>query len=98
MLGAMLNLFKFRTIKFLQEMHENSNRRFDDLRAQIAILAQDQVGVRAEMRALRSDVRAIQAELQRVSLSFRDLAIIPDHLDKRLDAIEREIGLDNPKH
>lgn len=86
------------TIRLLQELRDIASQQFADLRAQVAVLAQGQVGIRSEMQGIRGELREVQADLKRVSLHLPEVAIILDHHSTRLDGIERHVGLDKPKH
>jgi len=87
----MTEQFENHTIRLLQEMREASAQQSAEIRAQIAVLAQGQVGMRTEMQAVRADVN-------RINLHLHEVAIILDHHSTRLDAIERQLGLDKLKH
>ena len=94
----MTEKFENHTIRLLQELRESSAQQAGEIRAQIAVLAQGQVGIRTEVQALRSEVREVQSDVQRVNLHLQEVAIILDHHSTRLDAIERQLGLDKSKH
>jgi len=90
--------FENHTIRLLQEMREASAHQSAEIRAQIAVLAQGQVGIRTEVQALRTEVREVRSDLNKVNLHLQEVAIILDHHSTRLDAIERQLGLDKLKH
>ena len=90
--------FENHTIRLLQEMREASAQQSSEIRAQIAVLTQGQMGIRTEVQALRTELREVQSDLRNVNLHIQEVAIILDHHSTRLDAIERQLGLDKSKH
>jgi hypothetical protein len=62
-----------------------------EMRAQIAVLAQGQVSMRLELKAIRDDIKAIRE-------GMHEIAIAVDGHSARLDRIEHHLGLDANKH
>lgn len=92
-------------LRLLQEIRADIAERDERAQAQIASLAQGQLGMRAELRALHDDNKDIRADFKELSGKFtqmtshlHEIAIVLDHQNGRLDRIERHLGLDSPQH
>lgn len=85
-------------LRLLQEMRTDTNAQFIELRAQIATIAQGQLGMRTELKELRADLKDLSTKVISMQSHIHEIAIVLDHHSTRLDSIEQHLGLDKSKH
>lgn len=85
-------------LKILHDMREEAAARDEKTQAQIGILAQGQISMRAEIQGMRGEIQDIRADLRRMSGHMQEIAMAIDHHTTRLDKIEHHLGLNQPKH
>jgi hypothetical protein len=71
-------------LKLLREMRAEHTAQFEELRAQVGVVAQGLNSVRSELKLVREQIQ--------------EIALVVDHHTTRLDGIEHHLGLDASKH
>lgn len=72
------------TLAEMKEMRRENAVQFEELRAQIGVVAQGQNSIRQELKLVREQIQ--------------EIAIVVDHHSMRLDAIDHHLGLNQSKH
>jgi uncharacterized protein YggE len=85
------NALIYKVLQDVQAGQAEHRAQLNETRAQIAVLTQGQVNIRTELAGLSLGVKDLKGYVQEV-------AIILDHHGRRLDAIERHLGLDKATH